>query len=632
MATETSLPSSWYDLWKLDEPLDFDEFLKSDLLASGREAYRNRTFIVSTAGSISIIASSLLIVHILRTHDALSTVYHRLVLGLSCADITSSTFYILTSIMVPKELTYWVPGANGNTATCTAQGFFIFTGALIACYYNCSICFYYLAIIKYDKKDEYIQKKLEPWFHGISILVPLVVTVTALFLEMYNTWGLGCAGITYQPPHCIGYKSGHIIEGFRIPCGRGDGRQNPKLYIVVQFLGYGSVLVITPTVIIGSMLLMYKSVSKVEKRRRSYGVNSLRFSVQELKELHSNLNLINDADVDSESISNRRQSRARISSQLKNGLGLEEEIEAPKACGSTVVRNVGSLTSTHSRRSSVLWPPENLHLECEDGWHVKKTIRRMFKSLMLRCCQHKEQQQQRSTKIKMSRIQRAISQKERAIVSMAFGYALAWALVIIPFMMISFLPGSIVMDQICACLYPLQGFFNFVVFMAPKVRIARKASISTSRGSILRSSSSGMVKKLTWWQAFLKAYTSRGEKRRTVSSLRSSSVYSRRPSSILSRKSSNRSGTMAGFANDWNPSIAGPTRTRAPISAASSTPAGQGADAAASHREIPLMVSPNASASESTDEDTTTARQRPQHPTIFTNATKEKIREQMRVE
>jgi hypothetical protein len=140
-----------------------------------------------------------------------------------------------------------------------------------------------------------------------------------------------------------------------------------------------------------------------------------------------------------------------------------------------------------------------------------------------------------------------------------------------------------------------------------------------------------MEKKLTWWQAFLKAYTSRGEKRRTVTSLRSSSVYSRRPSSILSRKSSNRSGTMAGFANDWNPSIAGPTRTRAPISAAS-TPAGQGADAAASHREIPLMVSPNASASESTDEDTTTARQRPQHPTIFTNATKEKIREQMRVE
>jgi hypothetical protein len=140
-----------------------------------------------------------------------------------------------------------------------------------------------------------------------------------------------------------------------------------------------------------------------------------------------------------------------------------------------------------------------------------------------------------------------------------------------------------------------------------------------------------MISRRSLEVAFLKAYTSRGEKRRTVSSLRSSSVYSRRPSSILSRKSSNRSGTMAGFANDWNPSIAGPTRTRAPISAAS-TPAGQGADAAASHREIPLMVSPNASASESTDEDTTTARQRPQHPTIFTNATKEKIREQMRVE
>ena len=469
--------------------------------------------------------------------------------------------------------------------------------------------------------------------------MPLVVTVTALFLDMYNTWGNGCAGIPYQPPHCIGYQSGHIIEGFSIPCGRGDGRQNPKLYNVVLFLGYGSVLLITPTVIIGSMLLMYKSVSKVEKRRRSYGANSLRFSVQELKELHSNLNLIHHADADVESNSHPRQSRARRSSTRKNDLEEEEEeSEAPKACGSTVARNIGSLASTHSRRSSVLWPPENLPLD-EGGWYVTKAIRTMCESLVVRCCQQnkeqqqqQQQQQQRSTKIKMSRYQRAISQKERAIVSMAFGYALAWALVIIPFMMISFLPGSIVKDQICACLYPLQGFFNFVVFMAPKVRIARKASISTSRGSILRSNSSGMGKELTWLQAFLKAYSSRGEKRRTAStSRRSSSAYSRRPSSILSRLSSNRSGTMAGFANDWNPPISGPTRTRAPIST-ESTPAGQGAGSAASLREMPLIISNNnSSALESSDEDTTTARPGPQHPTVFTNATKEEIREQMRV-
>jgi hypothetical protein len=173
--TTTTSPDSWSDLWNSDQPLDFEAFLDSDLLATRRNQINTLGVIRHTTGSVSTIASTCLVVHILRSHHGLSTTNHRLVFGLCIGDIMSSFANALATTMVPKEINYLVPIAQGNTATCTAQGFLITAGANIVAMYNCSICFYYLSIIRYNKKDEYIRDKLEPWFHGISILFPLVV-------------------------------------------------------------------------------------------------------------------------------------------------------------------------------------------------------------------------------------------------------------------------------------------------------------------------------------------------------------------------------------------------------------------------------------------------------------------------
>ena len=83
---------------------------------------------------------------------------------------------------------------------------------------------------------------------------------------------------------------------------------------------------------------------------------------------------------------------------------------------------------------------------------------------------------------------------------MAAGYSLAWALVYIPFMIAFFLLNSHATLLLAACLTPLQGLFNFLVFMSPKVRSAKQPR----RGE-----------NLTWRQAFIKAYMSRGERRKT---------------------------------------------------------------------------------------------------------------------
>jgi hypothetical protein len=222
--TTNTFPDSWGGLWKLDQPLDFEAFLDSDLLAAKRNQINTLGIIYRTTGSVSTIASTCLVVHILRSNHGLSTTYHRLVFGLCIGDILASFGFVLGSTMVPREMNYLVPGAQGNMTTCTAQGFLLALGSNFANLYNCSICFYYLSIIRYNKKDEYIRNKLEPWFHGISILCSLVFGFIFMAMKGYNLYRSVCFFRPNNPPHCIGYENGDMPpEGFSIPCGRGDG-------------------------------------------------------------------------------------------------------------------------------------------------------------------------------------------------------------------------------------------------------------------------------------------------------------------------------------------------------------------------------------------------------------------------
>lgn len=77
-------------------------------------------------------------------------------------------------------------------------GIFFTLGLQNAAYYNCSICFYYLAIIKFNKKDEYIRKKLEPWFHGggVPATLSLARSLTVLVFQGFNTFGINCSFTT----------------------------------------------------------------------------------------------------------------------------------------------------------------------------------------------------------------------------------------------------------------------------------------------------------------------------------------------------------------------------------------------------------------------------------------------------
>jgi hypothetical protein len=222
------------------------------------------------SGTISLIASMTLLAIILRSRDGLSTTFHRLLFGLCISDIMSSLSWALSSSMVPRDMDYLVWNAKGNIALCNAQGIFMHIGVTGSFLYNFSLCFYYLAIVRYSKKDTYIKNKLEPWFHGTAILFSIAGGVAMLANGSFSAGnGPLCACVAYDPPHCIGYRTGDIPEGFTIPCGQGGSFTNTTL----RNIFFAGPLILTPIVIIVTMTLMYTAVLKTEKKSQKYAFN-----------------------------------------------------------------------------------------------------------------------------------------------------------------------------------------------------------------------------------------------------------------------------------------------------------------------------------------------------------------------
>ena len=415
ITTATSIPDTWGDLYKLDHPIDFEAFLQSDLLSKQRKTISTIANIRHCTGSLSVIASTAIIWHILRSFDGISTTYHRLVFGLCIADFMTSAAFALNKLMVPREMDYFTPNARGNVRTCDAQGYIIVVGSTIAALYNCSICFYYLAIIKYSKKEEYISKKLEPWFHAISIMIPVICTSITLPMGAFNAGTLSaCFAYENNPPHCIGYQNGEIPEGFSIPCGRGDLDNEPFGYASKVF-GHIIALVFVPLSIFVTMTMMYRAVLKIEKKMTNYGVASLRL-------------------------------RVNSCSRTKNRFDGEDKNQ-----------------------------------------DVRKTIKEYCKSIV--------SFGSRSNKLSVRSKSNNVAFQKRAILNIAFGYALAWFLQQAPYILVIVTDAPIA-KYLFATFSPLQGCYNFIVYMYPKVRRFKRTK----------------KENYTLYQAFLKAWVSRGEK------------------------------------------------------------------------------------------------------------------------
>ena len=111
--------------------------------------------------------------------------------------------------------------------------------------------------------------------HVISTIIPLTGGIIGVAMKAMNRYGPICTIKAYKPWHCEGCNDGVIPEGFVIPCG--CGANAPMLWHIFC----SPILFGTPVVITITMSLMYHSVAKTERKRKSYGRGSLRFPSNE---------------------------------------------------------------------------------------------------------------------------------------------------------------------------------------------------------------------------------------------------------------------------------------------------------------------------------------------------------------
>lgn len=146
------------------------------------------------SGFTSAIASSCIIYLIARSKVKLSSIYHRIMFGMSIADVIGSVAMGLTTLPMPKD---WyrneihnTAGARlGNKQTCQAQGFFFVAGVTVMYGYNFSLCIYYACAIALRLKEIFIAKYLEPFYHLIPLAVGSTAAIIPLVADMYHPTG-----------------------------------------------------------------------------------------------------------------------------------------------------------------------------------------------------------------------------------------------------------------------------------------------------------------------------------------------------------------------------------------------------------------------------------------------------------
>jgi hypothetical protein len=140
-------------------------------------------------GTISIIGSVFVIQDVLRNEQKRNHTYHRLMVGLSIADVMYSFFaYVLSTTPMPKGSHIF---AVGSVATCDIVGFINMMCAFTTILYNCSLSTYYLVQLKYNWNNSRI-KALEKRLHIIPWSVGLVIAIVGLAIKLYGPFGFSC--------------------------------------------------------------------------------------------------------------------------------------------------------------------------------------------------------------------------------------------------------------------------------------------------------------------------------------------------------------------------------------------------------------------------------------------------------
>ncbi len=154
------------------------------------------------SGSISLIASLLIVVFIALMKHGLSNPYRRIIFGLSISDIFQS-FGIVAGPFLNRTDTPQAIWAIGNERSCEFCGFLYMAGSTAVPMYTLCLCIYYVCKLKGKMTDGEFSRRVETKMHTSIILFNLGLYLTALGMDTINsgTFGNLCL-VTATPTGC----------------------------------------------------------------------------------------------------------------------------------------------------------------------------------------------------------------------------------------------------------------------------------------------------------------------------------------------------------------------------------------------------------------------------------------------
>ena len=153
--------------------------------------------LISSAASL---AGSLTVITLVIKHRRWTSLYQRIMVGLSCMDVIMTSGIMIGPFAVLRETT--LLSARGNTFTCDLSGFMILFWA--ASYtYNGILSFYFLLTIRYGVRETKASKYLEPWIHLFPIVVALTFGILSWAGKEFNPDTMyGICDHSQFPPGC----------------------------------------------------------------------------------------------------------------------------------------------------------------------------------------------------------------------------------------------------------------------------------------------------------------------------------------------------------------------------------------------------------------------------------------------
>jgi len=208
------------------------------------------TFTPAVCSLVSFLGSGTILYSISRDFSRkLRSLKYRILAAICISDLINSSWYGLWALPIPRG-SPGVWGAIGNTASCSAQGFFLHLGNVGAAY-NGALALYFLLSLRYRMQDEVIAKKYEIYMHLWGLIWPLSTGLIALSIDLFNFGGVGC-WIAPYPYQC------HLDDN--VECIRG------KQAYVYAWLFTGVPVAVTNIIIVVCMVLTYQAVRTTYQR------------------------------------------------------------------------------------------------------------------------------------------------------------------------------------------------------------------------------------------------------------------------------------------------------------------------------------------------------------------------------